>query len=86
MHKENASPKRWIEHTLPDGSRVCGPWPLGEGGTITFLVTGKVAVGVGGPAFAALKQKVIRRFKVSPSSLNFLENAFYLPHDGELFF
>ena len=51
-----------------------------------FLVTGKVAVGVGGPAFAALKQKVIGRFRVSPSSLNFLENAFHLPLDGELFF
>jgi hypothetical protein len=60
---------------------VCGPWPLGEGGTITFLTSGKVAVGVGGPAFEEQKKKVISRFNVDAVLLANLENAFCEPSD-----
>jgi hypothetical protein len=65
---------------------VCGPWPLGEGGTVTFLPDGKVSIEVGGPVFRELKKKVIRRFKVAPAALDFLEAAFHLPYDGQLFY
>jgi hypothetical protein len=81
---ENTPSQRWVERTLTDGSRECGPWPLGEGGTITFLAGGKVAVGVAGPAFQAQKKKVIRRFKVEPVLLAMLEAAFQPPYDGRL--
>ena len=66
-----------LKCTLPDGSRV-----FGEDGTISFLANGKVAVGVGGPAFEKQKKKVISRFNVDPVLLDQLEAAFQPPFDS----
>ena len=66
-----------LKCTLADGSRV-----FGEDGTICFLANGKVAVGVGGPAFEKQKKKVISRFKVDSVLLDQLEAAFQPPFDG----
>jgi hypothetical protein len=78
---EKTPSQRWVERTLADGSRECGPWPLGEGGTITFLVNGKVAIGAGGQVFEEQKKKVISRFNVDAVLLANLDKAFCEPSD-----
>jgi hypothetical protein len=79
--KENAHPQRWVEHKLSDGTRVFGSRVSGQGGTIWFLANGKVAHGVGGPAFEEQKRKIIRRFKPDEVLLANLENALSRPSD-----
>ena len=56
---------------------MCGPWPLGESGSITFLADGHVAVGISGPVFEEQKRKIISRFNVDDILLADLENALY---------
>lgn len=71
-----------LKWTLPDGSRVFGSRVPGEDGTISFLANGKVAVGVGGPAFFKQGRKVISRFKANPDLLEELEAIFQAPFDN----
>jgi hypothetical protein len=71
-----------LKCTLPDGSRVFGSRIPGEEGTITFLPNGKVAVGVGGPAFFKQGRKVIRRFKANAIMFEDLEAIFQTPFDS----
>jgi hypothetical protein len=78
---EKTPSQRWVERTLADGSRECGPWPPGEGGTITFLVNGNVAIGAGGQVFEEQKKKVISRFNVDAVLLANLDKAFCEPSD-----
>lgn len=84
MPKENTPsipPQRWVERALPDGSRVFGSRVPGEGGTISLLANGKVAVGVSAPAFLRQGRKLIRRFKAHPILFDALENILEPPFD-----
>jgi hypothetical protein len=71
-----------LKFTLPDGSRVFGSRVSGEDGTISFLADGRVAVGVGGPAFFKQGRKVISRFKADPNLFEELEDIIRLPVDS----
>ena len=70
-----------LERKLSDGARVFGSRAPGEGGTISFLANGKVAVEVGGPAFFEQGRKVVSHFKVDPDLFEELETIFQTPFD-----
>jgi hypothetical protein len=66
---------------LPDGSLVYG---VREGGTITFLKNGKVAVGVGGLTYFRQRKRALSRSTLDPNLVDWLEDMLFGQPDNSL--